>query len=287
MLSPLAAVIIPHYNDPVRLQRCMQALRPQISDQIEVVVVDNSSPETPEVTAPIRLLVESQKGAAHARNLGVRSTTAPLLLFLDSDCVPSPDWVVTALRISQRADVVGGKVTVFDETDPPRSGAETFEAVFAFDNRRYVEDKGFSVTANLLTRRDVFEAVGDFCNGVSEDLDWCHRATEKGFSLIYDDDLKVQHPSRSTWPELKRKWQRLTAESAQLAAKQPYGRLFWALRALAMPFSAIAHLPKLLLSPNLGGLDERLRGAGTLIRLRCSRGLWMLGQATRPGMRME
>ena len=34
--------------------------------------------------------------------------------------------------------------------------------MFAFDNRTYVEAKGFSVTANLFTTRAVFDAVGGF-----------------------------------------------------------------------------------------------------------------------------
>lgn len=110
------------------------------------------------------------------------------------------------------ADLVGGRVSVFDETPPPRTGAQAFEVAFAFDNRAYIAAKGFSVTANLVTRRDVFLATGPFVHGVSEDLDWCRRATAKGFRLAYDDDLRVGHPSRNDWPALRRKWQRVAED---------------------------------------------------------------------------
>ena len=58
-----------------------------------------------------------------------------------------------------------------------RRAAQGFEAVFAFDNRGYVQRKGFSVTANLLARREIYRRIGGFRTGLSEDKDWCHRAT--------------------------------------------------------------------------------------------------------------
>ncbi len=39
--------------------------------------------------------------------------------------------------------LTGGRVYIFDETPPPRSGAEAFERVFAFRQRDYIERKGF------------------------------------------------------------------------------------------------------------------------------------------------
>jgi hypothetical protein len=43
--------------------------------------------------------------------------------------------------------------------------------------------------------------------------------------------------------------------------------------------SALAHLPKVLMSKRLRGPRERLRAAGTLILLRLYRSGWMLRQA--------
>ena len=43
--------------------------------------------------------------------------------------------------------------------------------------------------------------------------------------------------------------------------------------------SAVVHLPKLLFSPRLDSPGERGRGAGTLVRLRLVRMVWMLAQA--------
>lgn len=258
---------------------------PQVTVGVEVIVVDNGSDELPEGLSQefpgVRILMEERKGAAHARNRGVAETVARYLFFLDSDCVPASDWLETALAVADRADVIGGRVEVFDETPPPRTGAQSFETVFAFDNRGYVEKKDFSVTANLITRRDVFLATGPFHAGLSEDLDWCRRAKARGYQLAYVDALWVSHPTRSDWPSLRRKWRRMTDEGFGVSGRGPSARLRWALRALAMPVSAIVHAPRVLLHPELRDTGERLRGLGTLLRLRLLRAVWMLRQAIR------
>lgn len=276
-----AAIIIPHYNDTARLARCLHALRPQLSPQVELIVVDNVSTDSLDplraTFAGLRIVIEPRKGAACARNRGVLETTAPLLFFLDCDCVPDADWLTTALHVAKTSDIIGGAIRVFEETPPPRTGAQAFEAVFAFDNRAYVEQKGFSVTANLLTRRDVFQAVGDFIPGLSEDLDWCHRARARGYRLAYAPDLQVAHPSRGDWAALRKKWRRLTDEMFGVNGRGLTARLRWGLKALAMPISILAHAPRLLRARALSRAERRA-GLATLIRLRLTRAGWMLRQ---------
>jgi len=280
---PDAAVIIPHYNDVVRLERCLVVLAASDLQGVDLVVVDNGSSQSLEglraAFPMVRFFIEPEKGAAAARNRGVRETTAPVLIFIDADCVAAPDWLDMARLVQPRADLIGGRVDVFDETPPPRSGAEAFEAVFAFNFRNYIEVQGFTGAGNLVTRRDVFEDVGDFVNGVSEDRDWSMRAVAKGFSLIYEDTMVVSHPSRSDWPALRHKWHRLTRELCASNGFSRGDRLRWGLRGLAMPVSALAHLPKTLFSPKLATPSERVAAATTLMRLRFLRMGWMLKQA--------
>ena len=288
------AVIIPHYNDTVRLLRCLEALAPQFAaapGRAETVIVDNGSTDPLDAVRAaaaalpgVRVVAEGDRGAATARNRGVAATGAPVIAFLDSDCVPDPDWLATLLRLAPGlgsggdAELLGGRIGVFDETPPPRTGAEAFETVFAFDNRSYVGRKGFSVTANLVTLRRVFEAVGPLVGGVSEDLDWCRRAVAAGYRLAYADELSVTHPTRSDWSALERKWRRMTVEGFGSNGGGPLDRLRWAGRALIMPASIVAHAPRVLCHPELSG-QERRRALETLARLRLRRCVWMLRQA--------
>lgn len=285
-MSAGIVVIIPHYNDVARLGRCLDALCAQDCTGVDIVVVDNGStqPLDPIRAAQpgVRFVTEPGKGAALARNRGVIESSAEGIAFLDADCVPAPDWLAAARRAAGRADIVGGAIDLFDETPPPRSGAEAFEAVFAFNYRDYIERKGFSVTANLVTTRTVFNAVGPFVNGLSEDAEWCFRARAKGFRLGLDEGLRVSHPTRADWPALSRKWRRISREMYALH-RQAHpgfaGRVRWTARAIAMAGSWLPHLPKVLFSKRLAGVGERVRGAATLVRLRLLRSVWMLRQA--------
>jgi hypothetical protein len=158
------------------------------------------------------------------------------------------------------------KVLVPDAARP--TPAEAFEMVFAFQNRVYVEKKGFTVTANLFCSRAVFDAVGPFKVGVSEDLEWCQRATAKGFRIGYAAEAVVAHPARRDWPALLKKWQRLSEESFALAISKPGGRVKWGLRSLALLPSIAAHTPRVLGSAALTRGVERRRALATLARLR-------------------
>lgn len=277
-----AAIIIPHYNDVERLNRCLTALYPQLTPETELVVVDNCSSQSlnaMRIAFPsLRVIVEPRKGAAHARNRGVAETTAGRLFFLDADCVPAEDWLTRAFELADQGDVVGGNVMVFDETPPPRNGAEAYETVFGFQNKNYIEKKNFSVTANMLTRRDVFEITGPFDQSLSEDIDWCRRAVKLGFTLVYAEVLRIGHPSRSDWHALCKKWRRLTHELFGVNGTSPAGRAKWALKALAMPVITIIDIYRVFCHPALQSGHERRAAFVVLVRLRSLRMAWMMQQ---------
>lgn len=283
----VCAVVIPHYNDVTRLIRCLEALSVQDRAGVEVVVADNASMvDMAPVTARfgwLRFVVQPEAGAGPARNAGVAVTTAPWIALLDADCIPAPDWLETVRRIAAGPPdtITGGRVDVFDETPPPRSGAEAFETVFAFDQESYIRDKGFSVTANLVMARAAFEAVGPFAVRMSEDVEWCQRATAAGFALVYAPDLEVRHPTRSDWKALCKKWRRLTEEGwllqQQTAPGSGAARLVWTLRALAMPGSVLLHAPRIVRARGLSAVERR-RALGVLARLRLTRMVWLLKQ---------
>lgn len=283
MTTAEAAVIIPHYNDVERLDRCLTALLHNETENVEIVVVDNGSQdpldEVIEKFRTVRFLTAPEKGAAIARNTGVAETDCPLLFFVDADCVPDKNWISRGFEIAGQADLIGGRVDVFDETPPPRTGAEAFENVFAFNFRRYIEVQGFTGAGNLITNRKVFDDVGGFRNGLSEDKDWSMRAIEKGYRLIYDDKLVVSHPSRQNWSALRHKWYRVTQELYASNGSKPIERLAWGARGLAMPVSIFLHAPKILRSKQLSDSGEKYRGLVTLVKLRLLRMRWMLSQS--------
>jgi GT2 family glycosyltransferase len=276
------SVIVPHFEDLANLGLCLDALDAQTFRDFETVVADNASPAgTAAVEAVIAgratLVIAHERGAGAARNTGVAAAKGAILAFTDADCVPSPGWLAAGVAALAGADLVGGamRVSFADEAAP--TPVEAFERVFAFDNRGYVEGKGFSVTANLFTRRDVFDKVGGFRAHVSEDADWCLRARDAGYRIAYAPDAIVTHPARRTWEQLTRKWERLVRESAALHTARGGGVVGWRMRTLLLPVSAVAHLPKVLGSSKLPRIGDRVAAAVVLFRLR----LWRFTMARR------
>jgi GT2 family glycosyltransferase len=280
-VSARVSVIVPHYHDLLALDLCLSALVEQAYPHtFEIIVADNASPEGEAAVAETiagraMLILVPARGAGPARNGGVAASSGDLLAFTDCDCVPEADWLSRGLAALDRGDLVGGRMSVLVQDPASPRPAEAFEQVFAFDNERYVREMGFTVTANLFCRRETFDKVGGFCTGASEDLEWCQRAGAAGYKLVYEPLAVVGHPARRTWAELQTKWRRLSAETFALNAQRPMGSLRWLVRSLLLPVSAIAHTPRVLLSPALGSWHQRLGALGVLYRLR----FWRLGNA--------
>ncbi len=185
----LISIVIPHYNDLDNLSKCLAALRNQSwpRDQFEIVVADNNSRGGPaaveEIAPDVRVVNANEQGAGPARNAGVLATRGDVLAFIDSDCQADRHWLVEGLEALKRYDYVGGSVVTTTANPERISLAEAYEVVFAFNCRKYIEEKQFSVTANLFVPRVVFEAVGGFRVGVSEDVDWCSPRQSSGLPV--------------------------------------------------------------------------------------------------------
>jgi GT2 family glycosyltransferase len=222
-----------------------------------------------------RLVTVSERGAGPTRNGAVAASAGEVLAFTDADCVPEPDWLRAVVLALRDADVVGGRVQVLVDREA-QNPVESFERVFAFDNESYVTRKGFTVTANLACRRQVFDEVGGFRVGVSEDLEWSRRATSNGFRLAYAKAAVVGHPARASWQELIAKWRRINVETYGLSAGRRGRLLRWLARASLLPASAIAHSPRVLARADLT-MRQKFGALGVLYRIR----LWRLFDAVR------
>ena len=275
LTNPVVSIILPHFNDLENLGLCLSLLRAQTfnQSQFEIIVADNNSQcgltavkRVCEGTA--RVVSAPIQGASEARNAGVLAARGQILGFIDSDCRPAPEWIERGVRALSDADVVGGRVKVSVDNPNRLTAAEAYELAFAFNNRRYVEQHGYSTTANMFVAREVFTKVGLFRAVVSEDVDWGKRATALGLRLRYVGDAVVSHPARREWSDLIGKWRRMTRESYALALEHPWGKLRWFARSWLILLSPLVHFLVVLRCDELPTLDGRLRAIGALIRLR-------------------
>ncbi|RAI89506.1 glycosyltransferase [Algoriphagus yeomjeoni] len=209
------SVIIPTYRDWETLSECLKYLQNQTlsSTQFEVVIVNNEPsdlmPQDFELPPNTRVITESKPGSYAARNKGVNETTSDFLAFTDSDCAPAPNWLENGVNLLLQFDMVGGRMEFFKPSDASDL-AFIYEKKFGFNQKRNVEEKGQSVTANLFCKREVFTRIGPFSENLLSggDFEWTKRATSSGFKMAYGEQVVVSHPSRKNIAELIRKKKR-------------------------------------------------------------------------------
>jgi glycosyltransferase involved in cell wall biosynthesis len=100
-----ASIVIPTKDKLSRLRLVMQAIDPQITSEVELIVVfDGCSEETvrgfqemPLTCRPNRIVLGRNVGRAAARNKGLRIAQGEIIIFLDDDRIPAPDFVARHL----------------------------------------------------------------------------------------------------------------------------------------------------------------------------------------------
>lgn len=286
--APRVSVIIPHFNTPELLVKCLQALASQRLDHgwFEIIVVDNGS-RLPmrliEATWPgVRFLVEKTPGPGPARNLGVGQARADVLAFVDADVRVAPGWMRAGLKALGRQPLalIGGDIRIDVGDRDQMTDVEAFESVFSFQQKNYIRKKHYSVTANLMMTRAVFERAGPF-DGIDkpEDRAFGERSFSLGIATRYAPRMLAFHPARRDFDDMRGKFRRLAHQAFTRHLESGRPLFLWEARAAVMAMSWVPHMPMMLFSRRVTGIGNRYRGFRMLVRLRWVRALDMVEMA--------
>lgn len=88
------SIIIPFYNTEPYMTELIKQLTPQITEEIEIIVVDDGSdiPYKPPHYA-VKVIRQKNKGLAGARNTGLKHAKGKYIAFIDSDDLVSDNFV--------------------------------------------------------------------------------------------------------------------------------------------------------------------------------------------------
>lgn len=220
----IASIIIPVFNDSIRLTKCLEALKHQSfpANKFEVIVVDNNSTENISDVVnsySYRCLSEKKSGSYSARNTGIKHAKGLYLGFTDADCIPDRFWVERAVHKLSKQDepvALGGDIQMFFENINP-SSLEWYEYYYAFNQKTNIKHHSYAVTANLWVPHELFEKCGLFNNELISggDMEWGKRLQQKGYNLSYTPECIVYHPCRSSLKQMYKKIYRV--QTGQLA----------------------------------------------------------------------
>ncbi|ADG74674.1 glycosyl transferase family 2 [Cellulomonas flavigena DSM 20109] len=107
-VGPTVSVVIPVRDDADHLDACLTLLGRQTRRPDEVVVVDNGSTDASALVARqhgARVVLEPRPGIPAAAAAGYDAARGELILRLDADTRPGPEWVAHAARVLADADV--------------------------------------------------------------------------------------------------------------------------------------------------------------------------------------
>lgn len=211
MHQPSVSVIIPTYRDWDRLDICLGALRLQTlsQDDFEVIIANNDpcspAPSTLQLPHNARLITVEKSGSYAARNAALNIATSDILAFTDSDCVPEPQWLESALELFRaQPDItrIAGNVQFFVENGQWTSAA-LYDRTFTLQQKRFSHG-GKAATANAFAYRSVFDAIGLFDPMLftGGDHEWSQRAQGAGYALAYCPKAIVRHPARASLAQI-------------------------------------------------------------------------------------
>lgn len=247
MASPMPlsiSVVIPTHQRPGPLRQVLDALACQRGmdlDRVEVVVVcDGRGDAALEATRPdrypmrVRLVDQERQGPAAARNHGLALATNELIVFLDDDVVPGPDFLNVHARCHEQASDL---VAIGPLLPPPGHGspwvrwegrtvAEQYAAMARGDWD--VTPRQF-YTGNASVRRiHLLNASGfDVTFPRGEDVELAFRLEARGLRFQFLPEAKADHraarPYRS-WVAMAESYGRFEVRMGRDRGQQG---LFW------------------------------------------------------------
>ena len=172
MSNPQISIIIPTYNRPHLLPRAVNSALAQTVEDIEVIVVDDASPEPVQLPEHPKLRIirlPENSGGSAARNAGAKAAKGRWITFLDDDDELLPHMAEVSLEALAKTDlpkpvaalssieVVNGDGEVIKKRIPP---------TLARGSHFCLEDiepgQSFLCKQTMVVERDVLLGIGGF-----------------------------------------------------------------------------------------------------------------------------
>ncbi len=183
------SIIIPTYNRLPILEKCLRAMEAQDFElEYEIVVVDDGSTDqtidflqTHQTEFPhVRLYQQDHGGAAAARNLGIEKAKGEMIVFIDSDLVVLPNFLLSHDQALNRQDQAFTYGAVINTANFEHPTSEPFK-ITDFSN-------AYFATGNVAIAKHWLIEAGMFDLGFRqygwEDLELGVRLKKFGLKLI-------------------------------------------------------------------------------------------------------
>ncbi|MCM1291448.1 MAG: glycosyltransferase family 2 protein [Prevotella sp.] len=218
-MTPTLSIIIISWNSLPMLKSCLHSLSRTLTRQeIELVWVDNGSSDgafdwmTANYPNATIIRLDHNHGVAYARNRGVENAKGEYILFLDDDTEASSraiDAMTDYLHAHPNAGICGTALRDADgnlqDSFKPFPGLDVkvknvVRAMLHIRRKvtqpRHVIEVDYLIGACQMIRRKVFDTIGLLDENIfygPEDADFCLRASQKGWKVVYLPNVNITH----------------------------------------------------------------------------------------------
>lgn len=212
-MKPYFSIVIPTYNRPAQLVKCLDALTrldfPR--HKYEVIAVNDGGKSPHEIIAPyqsqlnLQLITQAHAGPAFARNTGAQHARGDYLIFTDDDCAPHRDWLKAfAARFAHTPEHMIGGRTLNALTDNSFAAASQMLIDYLYDYYNSAAGAAvFFTSNNMAMSANRFRSIGGFDASfplaAGEDRELCDRWRHHGLSMSYAPEALIDHFHNLSW----------------------------------------------------------------------------------------
>lgn len=170
--KPQISVIVPVYKVEPYLQKCIDSILAQTFRDIEVILVDDGSPDNcpaicdaaAEKDERVRVIHQKNGGLSAARNAGLDIARGEWIGFVDSDDYIAPEMYRTLYQLAQEhhADLAICGVQLIDEQDKPLKEPPSAPKLFVLDQEQAIAriyTQPFHLAYNKMYKKEIFKTL--------------------------------------------------------------------------------------------------------------------------------
>ncbi len=231
-----ADIIICVHNALDDVKRCLESILAHTTAPFRLILIDDGSATPTRVFlndfsaqhGVLLLCNESAQGYTRAANQGLRKSTAPFVVLLNSDTIVAPQWLDRLIACANSAPNIG--------MAGPLSNTASWQSIPEIEHKgdwatnplpldMRVEQMAARVAAAspciyprlaflngfcLLIKRTLIDAIGifdedNFGAGYGEENDYCIRALQADWELALADDVYIYHAQSKSYSHDRRK----------------------------------------------------------------------------------
>jgi glycosyltransferase involved in cell wall biosynthesis len=193
--SPLVSIVIPCYRDSKTLSAAIDSLYKQTYSNIEIILVNDASPETAEIEevvgmhrGVVYIKNDINVGLAATRNVGIKNSQGECVAFLDADDEWHPRKLELQMKYMAENSAVACEVEEFIANPPQlRVFSEVQENdIQVVKNNFKFSFQNYLTGASLLAPKSLLLKVGGYDESLRscEDYDLWLRLLEEKVTLI-------------------------------------------------------------------------------------------------------